>query len=66
MAQLTGRHLPVYALGGQPGKAITAYLKANAWQELFNLAMTTEPKRSASEIKALAVEVAGEWMRRRR
>lgn len=37
-------------------------MKANAWQELFNLAMS-EGKRSASEIKALAVEVAGELPR---
>ena len=59
-ADYPSRSLTVYALGGQPGKAITAYLKAHAWQELFNLAMTTEPKRTASEIKVLAIEVAGE------
>ena len=49
----------VYALGGQAPQAIAAYVKANAWQELFSLAMS-EGKRTASDIKALAVEVAGQ------
>ncbi|KAK4705712.1 elongator complex protein 1, partial [Phenoliferia sp. Uapishka_3] len=46
----------LYALGGQPGKAIESYHKASAWQELFTLALTE--KRSGSEIKALAVTMA--------
>jgi elongator complex protein 1 len=49
---------PVYSLGGQPANAMLAYQQANAWQELFTLALS-EGKRSASEIKALAVDVAG-------
>ncbi|ORY54599.1 IKI3 family-domain-containing protein [Leucosporidium creatinivorum] len=55
----------LFALGGQPAQAISAYTKANAWQELFNLAMT-EGKRTASEIKALAVDVADNLRAKRR
>ncbi|KAM0754229.1 IkappaB kinase complex, IKAP component [Meredithblackwellia eburnea MCA 4105] len=46
----------LFSLGGQPAQAMAAYKKANAWQELFNLALTE--RRPASEIKSLAVEVA--------
>lgn len=49
--------LTVFTLGGQPSRAMAAYQKANAWQELFTLALTE--KRTGSEIKALALEVAG-------
>lgn len=44
---------------------MTAYQKGNAWQELFTLALS-EGKRSAVEIKALAVDVAGTFLYRRR
>ncbi|KAL8292997.1 hypothetical protein RQP46_000691 [Phenoliferia psychrophenolica] len=46
----------LFSLGGQPVKAMEAYQKANAWQELFTLALTE--KRTGTEIKAMAVDVA--------
>lgn len=53
--------LQVFSLGGQPAQAMKSYEKANAWQELFTLALT-DGKRPASEIKVLAVEVAGPFL----
>lgn len=49
--------LAVFALAGQTKLAMEAYEAANAWQELFTIAL--DGKRAAWEIKALAVAVAG-------
>lgn len=46
-----------YSLAGQQANAMIAYQKANAWQELFTLALAE--KRTAADIKVLAVDVAG-------
>ncbi|KAI5477208.1 elongator complex protein 1 [Pseudohyphozyma bogoriensis] len=46
----------MFAMGSQPASAVTAYQKANAWRELFNLLLIE--RRPAAEIKALAVEAA--------
>lgn len=43
-----------------------SYQSANAWQELFTLALTAEPKRTAVEIKAMAMEVAASLKGKRR
>lgn len=48
----------VFALAGQISQALNAYLKANAWQELFTLALSSDAKRTGAEIKVLALEVA--------
>ncbi|SCV71454.1 BQ2448_3042 [Microbotryum intermedium] len=52
----------LYSIASQPTKAMAAYQSANAWQELFTIALSPAspemPKKPASEIKALAVEVA--------
>lgn len=49
--------LAVFQLGNQPEKALLAYQRANAWQELFTLALTTGVAQD--EIKELALDVAG-------
>ncbi|SCZ89323.1 BZ3500_MvSof-1268-A1-R1_Chr1-1g01107 [Microbotryum saponariae] len=60
----------VYSIASQPSKAIVAYQSANAWQELFTIALSSAspemPKKSASEIKALAMEVAESLRGKRR
>ncbi|GAA6025944.1 hypothetical protein JCM10207_004489 [Rhodosporidiobolus poonsookiae] len=43
-------------LGGQPDKALLAYQRARAWQELFALALSTGV--AEEDVKELAVEVA--------
>lgn len=55
----------LFALAGQPLKAMHAYQKAHAWQELFTLALG-DAKRPASEIKALARDVGEDLVSRRR
>lgn len=49
----------MYSLAGQQAKAMMAYQKANSWQELFTLALSE--KRTAADIKLLAVDVAGKF-----
>ncbi|KDE09564.1 hypothetical protein MVLG_00459 [Microbotryum lychnidis-dioicae p1A1 Lamole] len=60
----------LYSIASQPSKAIAAYQSANAWQELFTIALSSAspemPKKSAGEIKALAVEVAESLRGKRR
>ncbi|GAA5870104.1 hypothetical protein JCM1840_003583 [Sporobolomyces johnsonii] len=55
----------LFSLGGQPAKAMLAYQHANAWPELFTLALTSG-KRSPAEVKELAVEVGESLTGKRR
>ena len=48
----------VFSLAGQSAKALFAYQKGNAWQELFTLAIS-DGKHSPTDIKTLAIEIAG-------
>ena len=48
----------VFSLAAQTTKALFAYQKGNAWQELFTLAIS-DGKHSPTDIKSLAVEIAG-------
>ncbi|GAA6062845.1 hypothetical protein JCM10212_001851 [Sporobolomyces blumeae] len=54
----------LFSLSGHLDKAILAYQHANAWQELFTVAV--EAGTSADEIKDLAVETAERLASRRR
>ncbi|GAA5956343.1 hypothetical protein JCM21900_006151 [Sporobolomyces salmonicolor] len=55
----------LFSLGGQPAKAMLAYQHANAWPELFTLALTSG-KRSPAEVKELATEVGESLASKRR
>ena len=54
----------VFTLGSQPLRAMVAYQRSLAWQQLFHLALVE--KRPAGEIKQLAVEVAESLVTHRR
>ncbi|GAA6015095.1 hypothetical protein JCM10207_008729 [Rhodosporidiobolus poonsookiae] len=54
----------LFRLGGQPDKALLAYQRARAWQELFALALWTGV--AEEDVKELAVEVAESLTGKRR
>ncbi|BGP18516.1 hypothetical protein JCM10213_002969 [Rhodosporidiobolus nylandii] len=54
----------LFQLGGQPQKALLAYQRANAWQELFTLALSTGVPED--EVKELAVDTAESLTGKRR
>ncbi|KAM0790761.1 hypothetical protein ACM66B_004611 [Microbotryomycetes sp. NB124-2] len=54
-----------YQLASRPQEAIAAYVKANLWQEAMRLCLGAS-RRSATEIKELAFEIAGNLRAKRR
>lgn len=48
----------MFRLGGEPEKAMVAYQRAHAWQELFTLALGAG-RVDEDGLKDLAAEVAG-------